>query len=48
MAAAIVRATTHYNDPDEVARVSIGLGPAMRGIAVSTIDASQRLEKRGW
>ncbi len=48
MAVAIVRATTHYNDPDEVARVSLGLGPAMRGTAVSSLDTSQRLEKRGW
>ncbi len=48
VAAAIVRATTHYNDPDEVARVSAGLGSAMRGIAVSTLPAADRLEKRGW
>ena len=47
-AAAIVRATTHFNDPDEVARVSTGLGSAMRGISVSSLDATQRLEKRGW
>ncbi len=47
-AAAIVRATTHFNDPDEVARVSAGLGSAMRGIAVATLPAADRLEKRGW
>ena len=47
-AAAIVRATTHFNDPDEVARVSTGLGSAMRGISVSTMPAADRLEKRGW
>lgn len=32
-AAAIVRATTHYNDPKVLLDVSIGLGPAMVGIA---------------
>ena len=48
MAAAIVRATTHYNDPDELARVSACLGPAMRGIATANMEAGQRLEKRGW
>merc|ERR1711976_10218 len=32
-AAAIVRATTHYNDPKVLMEVSTGLGPAMVGIS---------------
>ncbi len=35
MAQAIVEATTHYNNPEVLARVSRGLGSPMRGTAVS-------------
>jgi pyridoxal 5'-phosphate synthase pdxS subunit len=48
MAAAIVKATTHYNDPDSLAEYSRGLGSAMKGIEVNKMSDDQRLEKRGW
>jgi len=48
MAAAIVKATTYYNDPDMLAEISRGLGGAMRGIEVNKMADEQRLEKRGW
>ena len=47
MAAAIVKATTHYNDPDMLAEISTGLGKAMPGIEVSKLSDEERLEKRG-
>ena len=47
-AAAIVKATTFYNDPDVVAQVSRGLGQAMVGINVTDIPAPHRLAERGW
>lgn len=47
-AAAIVRATTHHNDPDVVADVSRGLGEAMVGISVADLPAPHRLSERGW
>jgi len=46
-AEAIVKATTHYNDPSILAEVSKGLGEAMVGINVSTIPEDSRLEIRG-
>ncbi len=47
-AAAIVRATTFYDDPDVIAKASRGLGEAMVGINVSTLPESERLATRGW
>ncbi len=47
-AKAIVMATTHYNDPDVVARASEGLGEAMPGIEMSEIPEELQLNKRGW
>ncbi|MFT4188471.1 MAG: pyridoxal 5'-phosphate synthase lyase subunit PdxS [Aeromicrobium sp.] len=47
-AAAIVKATTFYDDPDVVANVSRGLGDAMVGINVDDIPEPHRLETRGW
>jgi pyridoxal 5'-phosphate synthase pdxS subunit len=47
-AKAIVEATTHFNDPDILARVSSGLGEAMVGINVSTMPAGDRIADRGW
>jgi pyridoxal 5'-phosphate synthase pdxS subunit len=46
MARAIVEATTHFEDPAVVAKVSTGLGSAMRGLETSSLD--QRLAERGW
>ena len=47
-AAAIVRATTHFNDPLVIADASRGLGEAMVGINVADVPAPHRLAERGW
>ncbi len=47
-AAAIVKATTFYNDASAVADASRGLGEAMVGINVSDLPAPHRLSERGW
>ena len=47
-ARAIVEATTHFEDPDLVAKVSRGLGEAMVGINIADIPEGDRLAKRGW
>jgi pyridoxal 5'-phosphate synthase pdxS subunit len=47
-AEAIVKATTFYDDPDMLAKVSRGLGEAMVGINVDDIPAPHRLAERGW
>jgi pyridoxal 5'-phosphate synthase pdxS subunit len=46
MAAAIVEATTHFDDAAVVAKVSTGLGAAMVGAETATLE--QRLAERGW
>ena len=46
MASAVVEATAHFTDADHVAKVSRGLGEAMRGIELS--EATERLADRGW
>ncbi len=45
---AIVRATTHYQDPKIVAEVSRGLGEAMPGIEMSELPETEKLQTRGW
>jgi pyridoxal 5'-phosphate synthase pdxS subunit len=47
-ARAIVQATTHYRDPDVLAKVSEELGEAMPGIETSKLAESERLATRGW
>jgi pyridoxal 5'-phosphate synthase pdxS subunit len=47
-AAAIVRATTFFDDPAAIADASRGLGEAMVGINVSDLAAPHRLAERGW
>ncbi|GAA2994438.1 pyridoxal 5'-phosphate synthase pdxS subunit [Microbacterium terrae] len=47
-AAAIVKATTFYDDAAVIADVSRGLGEAMVGINVSDLPAPHRLAERGW
>jgi len=47
-ARAIVRATTHYRDPQIVAEVSRGLGDAMHGIETSNLTESELMQTRGW
>ena len=46
-ASAIVRATTHYDDPKVVAEVSSGLGEAMSGIAIEEIPEHEMMQTRG-
>ncbi len=48
MAQAIVKATTHYNDPQILAEVSRGLGSAMPGLDVRTMPVEEQLAVRGW
>lgn len=45
---AIVRATTHYQDPVILAEVSRGLGEAMPGLEIAAIAPENRLQERGW
>ena len=47
-AKAIVQATTHFKDPDVLAKVSEGLGDAMPGIETSKLKESDLLQTRGW
>jgi pyridoxal 5'-phosphate synthase pdxS subunit len=47
-ARAIVEATTHFDDPQVVAKVSRGLGAAMSGLETSDLPPEQRLAGRGW
>ena len=46
MARAVVEATAHFRDPQIVAKVSRGLGAAMRGAEIGTLET--RLAERGW
>ena len=48
MAEAIVKATTHFNDPSMLANVSKGLGASMPGIDVRSLPESEQLATRGW
>ena len=47
-AKAIVRATTHYNEPEVVAECSAEVGEAMRGLDVQKLDPKELLQTRGW
>jgi pyridoxal 5'-phosphate synthase pdxS subunit len=47
-AAAIVKATTHYNDPAILAEVSRNLGEAMVGRQISAIPQGELIAGRGW
>ena len=47
-AAAIVKATTFYDDADVVAKVSRGLGEPMAGINLDTLAPQDRYAGRGW
>ena len=46
MANAIVQAVLHYDDPDELVRISEGIGQAMEGQEIATL--SEKLQERGW
>ncbi|MFQ5986309.1 MAG: pyridoxal 5'-phosphate synthase lyase subunit PdxS [Thermoplasmata archaeon] len=45
---AIVEATTHFDDPALVAKVSEDLGEAMRGLDITQLAAEERMQERGW
>ncbi|HEY7451274.1 MAG TPA: pyridoxal 5'-phosphate synthase lyase subunit PdxS [Candidatus Limnocylindria bacterium] len=47
-AKAIVKATTHYDNPEILAEVSAGLGEPMRGLELTEIPDQERLAVRGW
>jgi len=47
-AKAIVEATTYYDKPEVVARVSEGIGEAMAGLDVAKMDEKELLQTRGW
>jgi len=47
-AKAIVEATTHYTDYAHIAEISKNLGTPMKGIEISKLDATQRMQDRGW
>ena len=48
IAKAVVEATTHYEDPEILSRVSKNLGAPMSGIAARSLSAEEVLAKRGW
>ena len=47
-ARAIVEATTYYQDPEILAKVSRGLGEPMRGLDVAKMSEEELLQTRGW
>ena len=48
MAKAIVKATTHFNDPEIIAEVSKNLGVAMPGLDINKLPSEELLAPRGW
>src|SRR5262249_15715013 len=47
-ARAIVRATTHFDDPKVLLEVSSDLTGAMKGLAVAAMEEADMLQTRGW
>jgi pyridoxal 5'-phosphate synthase pdxS subunit len=47
-ARAIVRATTHFDDPKVLLEVSEDLVGAMKGLAVAAMTEADMLQTRGW
>jgi pyridoxal 5'-phosphate synthase pdxS subunit len=47
-AEAIVKATTHYNNPEILAQVSKNLGEAMQGCDIRQLKPEELLATRGW
>jgi pyridoxal 5'-phosphate synthase pdxS subunit len=47
-AKAVVKATTHYNNPSVIAEASKELGAAMPGLDIKTIPPEGLLASRGW
>jgi len=48
IAKAVVKATTHYQDPQIIAEVSKNLGEAMPGLDIKQIPSEELLASRGW
>jgi pyridoxal 5'-phosphate synthase pdxS subunit len=48
MARAIVKATTHFKDPQVIAEVSKNLGGSMPGLEINKIPDEELLAPRGW
>lgn len=48
VAKAVVKAVTHYNDPEIIAEASKGLGDAMPGLDIRTMKPEELLAVRGW
>jgi pyridoxal 5'-phosphate synthase pdxS subunit len=46
--AAIVEATTHFDDAERLAQASRGLGAAMAGIEIGALGEGGLLQNRGW
>lgn len=47
-ARAIVEAVTYYNDPPMLAKISMGLLNAMKGLEVQSIKKEEMMSQRGW
>ena len=47
-AKAVVKATTHFDDPKAVLEACEDLGEAMRGIDVRQLEEKDMLSTRGW
>jgi pyridoxal 5'-phosphate synthase pdxS subunit len=43
-----VEATTYFDDPQILAKVSRGLGDAMAGLEIDRLAEEDRLQHRGW
>ena len=47
-ARAIVEATTNYRDYKLIVEISKELGTPMKGIDIATLNATERMQERGW
>ena len=47
-AKAVVEATTYFDDPAKLLKISTNLKSAMKGLDISEIPEDQMLQKRGW
>jgi pyridoxal 5'-phosphate synthase pdxS subunit len=47
-ARAIVKATTHWQDPHALVEAEESLGSGMKGIEASSLPEEARLQGRGW
>jgi pyridoxal 5'-phosphate synthase pdxS subunit len=47
-ARAIVKAATHFNDPDKLLEAHADLGEAMEGLDIRKMDEADKMQTRGW